>query len=56
MKYIVIKEFEDKYTHELYKVNRELELTLERANEILSKDKFIKKITKPKTTKKGVVE
>lgn len=54
MKYIVIKEFEDKYTHELYKVNRELDLTEERANEILSVDKFIKKITKTKTTKRVV--
>ena len=54
MKYIVIKEFEDIYTHVLYKVNDELELTLERANEILSVDKFIKKITKSKTTKRVV--
>ena len=54
MKYIVIKEFEDKYTHELYRINRELDLTTERAEEILSKDKFIKKITKSKTTKRVV--
>lgn len=55
MKYIVIEEFIDKYTGELYKLNRELELTEERASEILSVGKKIKKITKPKT-KKGVVE
>lgn len=49
MKYQVIKNFKDKYTGELYEANKTvLELTEERAKEILSVDKLIKKVQKPK--------
>lgn len=49
MKYKVVKEFTDKYTKEKYPVGKILELTEERANEILSVDKLIVKV---KTKKK----
>ena len=48
MKYIVLKNFTDKYTKVKYEVNDVLELTEERAKEILSVDKLIKKVQKPK--------
>jgi hypothetical protein len=53
MKYKVIEAFKDKYTGERYPVNTVLEITKERAEEILTKGNLI---TKVKTTKKGVVE
>lgn len=51
MKYKVIKRFKDKYTGEIYPEGHILELTKERATEILSVDKLI---TKVKTTKRVV--
>ena len=48
MKYIVLKNFTDKYTKVKYEVNQVIELTEERAKEILSVDKLIKKVQKPK--------
>ena len=53
MKYKVIKDFTDKNTYKKYVVGDVIEITKERANEILSKGELI---TKVKTTKKGVVE
>lgn len=56
MKYIVIKDFTDKYDRTIkYKVNDELDITPDRAKEILSVDKLIKKVVKKKE-KPGVVE
>jgi len=45
-KYQVIKNFTDKYDKtKKYKIGEELEFTTERAKEILSVDKLIKKVT-----------
>ena len=46
MKYIVLKKFKDKYTGEKYEVNDVIEISKERAKEILSVDKLIKKVQK----------
>jgi transcriptional regulator of met regulon len=51
MKYKVIEAFIDKYTGERYPVNTVLEITKERAEEILTKGNLI---TKVKTTKRVV--
>lgn len=51
MKYKVIEGFRDKYTNQRYKIGDVIEITEERAKEILSKDKLI---TKVKTTKRVV--
>ncbi len=43
----VLKDFTDKYTKELYKKDKELEITTERFNEIMKKNKeLIRKIGK----------
>ena len=55
MKYEVIKNFKDKYTNERYEVGQIIELTSDRAKEILSVDKLIKKAKQPKKDE-GVVE
>lgn len=56
MKYEVIKDFTDKYDRTIkYKVGQIVEFDSLRAKEILSVDKLIKKVTKPKKNK-GVVE
>ena len=52
-KYQVIKNFTDKYDRTKYQVGDELELTTERAKEILSVDKLIKKITEKKANKEA---
>lgn len=53
-KYQVIKNFTDKYdSKKKYKVGDELEITTERAKEILSVDKLIKKITEKKSDKEA---
>ena len=55
MKYEVIKEFIDKYNpSRVYHVGEVINLTKERADEILSVNKFIKKLKESK--KDGVVE
>ena len=47
VKCIVLKDFTDKYTKELYKKDKELEITNERFNEIMKKNKeLIRKIGK----------
>lgn len=46
MKYVVLKKFKDKYTGEKYEVNDVIEISKERATEILSVDKLIKKVVK----------
>ena len=46
MKYIVLKKFKDKYTGEKYEVNDVIEISKERAQEILVVDKLIKKVQK----------
>jgi hypothetical protein len=51
MKYKVIDNFTDKYTGERYKIGDILELTKERANEILKVGKFLEEIKKPKKDK-----
>lgn len=52
--YEVIKEFRDKYTKETYKVGKVLDLDGERAEEILAKGPFIRKVAqKKKKTKKA---
>lgn len=51
MKYKVIENFKDKYTGERHTVGEILEITKERAEEILSKGNLI---TKVKTTKRVV--
>lgn len=53
MKYKVIEAFKDKYTGVRHIPGEVLEITKERAEEILTKGNLITKI---KTTKKGVVE
>lgn len=61
MKAKVIKRFKDKYTGERYKVNRVLEISKERFDEILTVDKLVEEIKeevkeeapKKKTTKKA---
>lgn len=53
MKYRVIKDFTDKHTYTKYKTGDVIELTNERAKEILSVDKFITKV-QTKTTKRVV--
>lgn len=50
MKYKVVKPFKDKYTGTKYKVNDILEISKERAEEILMVDKLIVKV---KETKKN---
>ena len=53
MKYKVIKEFIDKYNpSRVYKVGEEINITKERAIEILSVDKLIKEIKETKKSKK----
>ena len=53
-KYLVIKKFTDKYDKtKKYQVGDELELTTERAKEILSVDKLIKKVTEKKAEKEA---
>ena len=51
MKYKVIEAFKDKYTGERHPENEVLEITKERAEEILTKGNLI---TKVKTTKRVV--
>lgn len=52
--YEVIREFRDKYTKETYKVGRILDLDEERAEEILKKGVFIRKVpAKAKRSKKA---
>ena len=52
MKYEVIKEFTDKNNYDIkYKKGMVIELTKDRAEEILSVDKLIKKVVKPKKEK-----
>lgn len=49
MKYIVLKKFTDKYDKAIkYEKGKTYEFTEERAKEILSVDKLIKKVSKPK--------
>lgn len=48
MKYIVLKEFTDKYTKVKYKPGDVLDITGKRAKEILSVDELIKKIKEDK--------
>lgn len=55
MKYKVIKDFTDIHTYRKYKAGDVIEITKERANEILSVGELITKV-QTKTTKKGVVE
>lgn len=53
-KYLVIKNFTDKYDKKKkYKIGEELDITTERAKEILSVDKLIKKITEKKANKEA---
>lgn len=57
MKYEVIKEFIDKYNlSKVYRVGEVIEISKERAEEILSVDKLIKevKVKKPKKTDRVV--
>lgn len=51
MKYKVIEAFKDKHTGERYPVGKVIEITKERAEEILTKGNLI---TKVKTTKRVV--
>lgn len=53
MKYKVIKDFTDKNTYKKYKVGDVIEITKERATEILSKGELITKV-QTKTTKRVV--
>lgn len=53
MKYIVIKEFIDKYNPSItHRVDDVLDISKERAEEILSVDKLIKEVKETKKTKK----
>lgn len=53
-KYEVIKKFRDKHTAELHKVGDEIEITKQRADEILSKGAFVKlKSTRKKSKEEG---
>ncbi len=53
-KYLVIKNFTDKDDKKKkYKIGEELDITTERAKEILSVDKLIKKITEKKANKEA---
>lgn len=60
MKVKVIKKFRDKHTKEIHKVNKEMEISKERFDEILSVGKFVEEIkeeskepTPKKSTKKA---
>ena len=55
MKYKVIKDFTDIHTYQKYKAGDVIEITKERADEILTKGELITKL-QTKTTKKRVVE
>lgn len=55
MKYKVIKAFTDKHTYKKYNIGDVIEITKERADEILSIGELITKVqNKPKTTKRVV--
>lgn len=46
--YIVLKEFRDKYTNEIYPVGTILKLTKKRAKEILVVDRLIEEVKEDK--------
>lgn len=55
MKYKVIKAFTDKHTYKKYNIGDVIEVTEDRAKEILSVGELITKVqSKPKTTKRVV--
>lgn len=47
MKVKVIESFKDKYTNEIYPVDKELDITEERFAEILETGAFVEKIEEP---------
>lgn len=54
--YEVIREFRDKYTKETYKTGRVLDIDEERAEEILGKGAYIRKVEQRRKGKKKADE